>query len=163
MNLTSTKAYGALVVVALLVVWLWTSWDVQAGMHHPGWFAGLRRNVWCQTVLVGPEFETAMFFHYPGKRLSRLMDELNVPPRYQELYRHADEQATSCYPTWKAAAEKDMLFYSATKDYPDILADWTEEDYQQAMLLLHLQPRGLEQLETSVRAERRLKAQEAGQ
>lgn len=163
MQLSSTKAYGRLVVLTMALIWLWSSWDAQGGIQHPGWFAGLHRNVWCQTVLTGEEFGTATFFHYPGKRLSRLMEELHVPLYYQALYLQAKARITSCYPTWKDAAKSDKMFYSVTKDYPDVLASWTEEDYQQAVLLLHLQPRGPERLEGSVQAERRRKAQEAGQ
>lgn len=160
MNLSSTKSYGGLVVLTLLLIWLWSSWDAQAGMHHPGWFAGLRRNVWCQTVLTGEEFGTATFSHYPGKRLSRLMDDLRVPWRYQALYRQANARITVCHLTFKDAAKNDKMFYAVTKDYPDILAGWTEEDYQQAVLLLHLQPKGPERLGDRVKLEQRLKEQE---
>jgi len=163
MQLTSTKIYGRLVLAVMIIIGLWSAWDTQAGMVQPGWLAGWRSTVWCRTVLSGPEFGNASFFHYPGKKLPRVMDEMGVPIRYQLLYRNAEAKETTCYTTWKEAAEGDILFYTATQDHQDIVADWTEAHYQRALLMLHLQPEGYERLETLVKTERRLNEQELRQ
>lgn len=161
MNLMSTKIYGRLILAVVVRLGLWAAWDAQAGIYQPGWFTGWRSAVWCRTVLTGAEFESALFFHYSGQRLRHIMDELHVPLRYQALYLHADQQETTCYENWKEAAEGDILFYTAAEEHPEVLKDWTEKHYRQAVLMLHLQPKGLERLQTMVNAQLRLNEQEA--
>lgn len=159
----SNAGYGRLVLAVMVVIGLWSAWDAQAGMFHPGWFAGWRSTVWCRTVLGGQEFGNATFFHYPGKPLQRIMEEMHVPLRYQTLYLNAEHEETACFASWKEAAAGDVVFYSATQDYPEIVEGWTEEDYQRAVLMLHLQPKGFERLQMLVKAQLRLKEQEAEQ
>ena len=161
MQLSSTKAYGRLVLAVVLMIGLWSVWNTQQGIHYPGWLAGLRATVWCRTVLVGPEFGNTTFFHYPGKQLQRLMDEMQVPPRYQALYLEAEQEDITCYASWKEAAAGDIMFYTATQDYPKLIEEWVEADYQRALLMLHLQPQGFERLEALMQSQQRLMEQEA--
>ncbi len=160
MNLTSTKAYGRVVLAVVVSVALWSAWDAQASIEQPGWFAGWRSSVWCKTVLYGPEFGTGTFFHYPGKRLPRIMQEMELPMQFQTLYRTAEKQETVCFDNWQEAALANGKFRAVMQDYPDLLNGWTEEQYQQAVLMLQFQPGGMERLAGIVKAQQRLKTQE---
>lgn len=159
MNLTSTKAYGRLVLAVIVSVALWSAWDGQAGMDQPGWFAGVRSTVWCRTVVSGSDFGTGAFFHYPGKRLARVLNDLQVPARFQAQYLNAEHEETICFDSWKEAALADVIFQLVAQTYPDAQNDWTEEDYQRAVLMLHLQPDGKERLEGIMKTQQLLKEQ----
>ena len=143
MRFVKNRAYGLVMVAIMVVTALTMAYDTQASIQHPGWFAELRTGVWCKTVLYGPQFNTTTFYHYPGKDLPRVMKELGVPPQIRSIYLKAEKQETLCFDTWKAAAEDNAKFQAVTKDYAEVLASWTEEDYQRVVIMLNLRRDGM--------------------
>ncbi len=142
-RLSSDRTYGLLIVVIVMLTGLWLAYDTQASIHHPGWFAGWRSTVWCKTVVYGPEFESATVYHYPGKKLPRVFKELGVPLQIRTLYLNAERQESVCYESWSAAAQDNATFQLVTQEYAEVLAGWTEADYQQAVIMLNLRRDGM--------------------
>lgn len=155
LSFVKKRAYGLVMVTIMVVTGVAMAYDTQASIQHPGWFAELRTDVWCKTVLYGPQFGTGTFYHYPGKALSRVMEELGVPAQLRSIYLAADKEETTCFDTWKAAAEDNAKFQVATKDYAEVLAGWTEEDYQRAVLMLNLRRDGMALLDEIMKVKQR--------
>lgn len=162
MQLSSNKSYGLLIGTILVLTALWMAYEQQASIMHPGWFAGLRPSLWCRTTVIAddPRFDTSqavegIFFHYPGKRLPRLMKELGLPLQTQAIYLNANNQDTVCFGTWKEAALADLKFQKVAEGYGELLAGWSEADYQRAVLMLNLQSNGMARLAELLKVKQR--------
>ncbi len=140
MNMKHSR-YGLLIITTILAVIGWVQFDAQAASDHPGWTRPFHRYAFCYTLLPVPDNpdDAALFPHYPGKRLKRVLRDGGVKERQMDMAL-ARERHTDCYRSWEEAAAFDPYLQAIAKDYQDIVAIWDEELYEQAILTIYFTP-----------------------
>lgn len=153
-SLPNHRNYGLIIAAAILCSLLWVTLDNQASSSQPGLLAPLRRHVWCHTIVKlpvnGDEEGTRLILnHYPGKKLTRVMEDFGVSQQAIQTLTKAEKE-TVCFTNWRDATLKDLRFGQMIEGYEDIVMAWPEEMFKEAILTLTFQPNGEEMLQATL-------------
>jgi len=146
---THLFSYGGFMLTVIVATGLWIATDGQAGATTPGWFTQLSKNVWCQTKIAGdnPEHYYSVW-HYPHKRLKRVLEDTGIPEQYAKKWLAA-ERETECYASWREASYANLVFMAAAEGYEEIIEEWPEEKFEDAMKTLSFSKGGRQVLEAA--------------
>lgn len=134
------RGYGLAMLAVIAGIALYSLWETYSGVWKPGLFYRFQDEVWCATTLTiqpvdsGPQRST--FWHYPGKSTEKVVSAFVNHVGLRATFTNEDitESEGKCYASWQEAAEDNPLFRSAAEGYQPMLADWTEADYEEAVL-----------------------------
>ena len=155
MQILSTRnAYGLIIVAAMLLSLLWVMLDNQASSHSPGLMAPFRRHVWCNTIIQlsdenDKEGRMLIVNHYPGKQLSRVLEDYGFQVQAIPPLLDADKK-TQCFHSWREAAISDVRFGQMIKEYAGVIAQWEEATFREAIITMTFQENGEDKLRSAL-------------